>query len=299
MRRTLKWLAIFFGGVIGLLVIAVAVMYVLAGARLNKSYDIQPVALTIPADMDAIGRGQYIFSINCSGCHGDNLAGTKFFDDPAIGYIPASNLTGGQGGIGNMYSDADFARAIRHGVDSDGKPLAIMPAQAFWHFSDEDLAAIIAYIKNAVPVDNELGEREIKPMGRVLFTAGVLDPFAAETIDHTAQRPNVPDRETTAIYGEYLVNTGDCRSCHGEALSGGKNPEPGAPPGPNLTAGSEVGTWTDEEFIATIRGGVTPNGRQLDSAYMPWEEYGRMTDDDLKAIYLYLQSQPMLETATE
>ncbi len=299
MRRFLKWTGIILGSLLGLLVLAVAVLVVLGGSKLNKQYDVQPEPVAISQETAVIQRGQYLFSVSCAGCHGDNLAGTALFDDPALGRIPAPNLTAGQGGAGAVFTNADYVRAIRHGVDEEGKPLMIMPATAFWHYSDADLGAIIAYVKSAPPVDNDLGEKNLKLMGRVLLGAGVLDMLAAEHIDHNGPRPAAQAQRIDAAYGEYLVNTSDCRACHGADLAGGQSPEPGAPPGPNLTPGGDLANWSADDFMTALRTGNTPNGRALNPAFMPWEEYSRLTDDDLAAIFLYLQSLPTAATAAE
>ena len=288
MKKVLKWI----GGVVVLLVVVVGVLAVSGGSRLNKTYDIQPKLIAIGTETAVLQRGQYLYSVSCAGCHGDDLSGSPFIDDPALGSIPAPNLTGGQGGVGS-YSDADFVRAIRHGVDADGKPLAIMPSRAYWHFSDEDLGAVIAYIKDAVPIDNDRGEKSVALMGRILMTVGALDMLAAESIDHTGSPPAVPEQAADAAYGEYLVNAGDCRQCHGEALSGAQPEEPGAPPAPNLTPGGVLASWTADGFISSMRAGTTPDGRiTMNPTFMPWESYSKMTDEDLTAVFLYLQSLP-------
>ena len=68
---------------------------------------------------------------------------------------------------------------------------------------------------------------------------------------------------------------------------------------PNLTPGGEPGLWTQDEFIKTIRTGMTPSGHELDTKHMPWDVYKLMTDDELKAIYMYLQSAPKLQQYTQ
>lgn len=297
MRKILKWIVIIISGLVGLLLIAAVALFIMGSSRINKSYDIEPAAVAVVNNDEAIERGRYLYSFSCAGCHGEDLGGTPFFDQPPIGTIPASNLTAGQGGVGATYSTGDYVRAIRHGVNSSGKPLVIMPAQAFWRYSDEDLAALIAYIQSSDPVDGSHGQKNLQPIGRIMFAAGMLGDLAAETIDHNAPRPAVVEQDITAAYGEYLVNTADCRTCHGETLSGGPGPEPGSPPGPNLTPGGELVGWTAEDFMTTMRTGVTPAGHELNPAYMPWKEYSRMTGDDLTAVFLYLQSLPAQETA--
>jgi mono/diheme cytochrome c family protein len=87
------------------------------------------------------------------------------------------------------------------------------------------------------------------------------------------------------------VKTGECRTCHGEELTSGKDPDPNAPPAPNLTPGGELAGWSEADFLKAMRTGIAPGGRQL-SKYMPWVFIGQMTDDELKATWLYLQSLP-------
>ena len=96
-----------------------------------------------------------------------------------------------------------------------------------------------------------------------------------------------PPQGPTVEYGEYIISYQDCRDCHGEALTGGVEGQL-APVGPNLRV---VKGWTQEQFITTLRTGVDPNNHTL-SAQMPWQALGRMTDDDLTAMYLYLTSLP-------
>lgn len=299
MRQVLKWIGIALGVILGILVVGVASAAIIGNSRLNQRYDIAPETIPIPTDAAAIARGQYLVAVSCAGCHGENLGGAPFFQDPAMGSIPAPNLTSGAGGVGATFSDADFVRAIRHGVDSDGRSLAIMPAQAFWHFSDADLGAIIAYLRSAPPVANAPGERTINLLPQILIGAGMMNILAAETIDHNAVRPAAMAQQVDAAYGEYLANTNDCRQCHGAQLSGGRSSEPGAPPGPDLTPGGELSSWTRADFIAAMRSGMTPDGRTLNPQFMPWEDFGRMTDDDLAALFLYLQTLPAKQSAAE
>jgi len=299
MQKLLKWLGIIIGGLLLLGIILVGSVFAIGKSRLNKSYNIEPESVAIPSDNASLERGKYIVTTTCTGCHGENLAGTVLLDDPGLGYFPAPNLTAGKGGIGGTYADADFVRSIRHGVRPNGMPLMIMPAGAFYYFSDADLGSIIAYVKSVPPVDNELGKKSAKPMGYILLGAGQFgDILAAETIDHTGPRPSAPAQAVNAAYGEYLVNTGDCKACHGVELSGAQPAEPGAPFAPNLTPGGDLANWTTENFIALMRTGKTPEGKMLDDA-MPWEHIGRMTDDDLTAIFLFLESLPAAETAAQ
>jgi hypothetical protein len=111
-------------------------------------------------------------------------------DEPGMGRVYAANLASGKGGAGASFTDADFVRAIRHGVAPDGRELAIMPSQIFNHLSDQDLGALIAYLKTVPPVDNETPKPQLMPLGRIMLTAGMLgnDVFPAELIDLPAPR---------------------------------------------------------------------------------------------------------------
>ena len=55
---------------------------------------------------------------------------------------------------------------------------------------------------------------------------------------------------------------------------------------------------TEEQFISTLRTGVTPSGHELNEN-MPWQGYRMFYDDELKAIFVYLQSLPKLEQYTK
>lgn len=292
MRKFFKWLGIVLGSLIGLILLAVAGLTISASIRLNKTYSVQADPITIPSDSASIERGrQWVTSGDCMYCHGSDLAGTAFLDDPMLGKIPARNLTPGIGGVGSTFTDADWVRAIRYGINPEGHSLIIMPSSDFYYFSDSDLGNIIAYLKSLPPVDKEWPEPEFTPLGKILASAGALGSvIEAENINYSAARPSAPTEGVTAEYGAYLTEVSGCRMCHGEDLAGVEvPPNPAAPPVPGLVAGSEVASWSEAEFIQTIRTGITPNNRPL-TEFMPWTEFRNMTDDQLKAIWLYLNS---------
>jgi mono/diheme cytochrome c family protein len=228
----------------------------------------------------------------CSRCHLENLGGQDYFSIPGMLTVPTPNLTRGAGGVGAFYTDEDWVRAVRHGVGSDGRGLFFMTSTAYQHLSEEDLGALIAYIKSKPPVDNELPERRFALVGRLMMGTPMTPPLAAELIDHASPSPPAPQPGVTAAYGEYLSRT--CTECHGESLNG----IPFGPPGqeilsPNLTPGGELVAWSEGDFIRTMRTGKRPDNRLL-NAEMPWKFYGKMTDDELKAVWLYLHSLPAL-----
>lgn len=301
MRRVLKWLAIILGGLVGVAVVVALVLIFMARSRLNREYDVQVQNIPIPGDEAALERGQHLVEAvsDCSGCHGPEYGGMPFFEDPMIGTVVSSNLTSGQGGIGDSYGDEDWVRAIRHGVGPEGLPLFIMPSQHFYRYSDEDLGAIISYLQSVPPVDRQSEGRQLSPLAYILLATGALGPDAipAEVIDHDQPHPAPPEPGATAAYGEHLTYVATCRDCHGAELAGGQA-GPGEPIGPNLTPGGELGQWSEEDFFALMRSGRTPEGREV-NPFMPWRAFSQMNDEELRAIWLYLQSLPAREDAIQ
>jgi mono/diheme cytochrome c family protein len=299
MNRPMKWLLRIAAVLLVLAASCAAVVYVLTESRLTQTYDVPAETVMIPTDAASLARGRHVAVISgCIDCHGDDLAGRVFFDNAMVGRFVASNLTIGKGGVGARFTGQDWIRAIRHGVRPGGTPLLVMPSKEYYPLSDADLGALLAYLKNIPAVDHELSASSVSPMGRVLMlTIKDMPLLAAERIDHTAARPIAPTVGITPQYGAYLAVR--CTGCHGATLSGGKIPgtPPDWPPALNLTPypGSATDVWSQDEFIRTLRTGITPRGNQLDTRYMPWKVLGQMTDDELKALWLFLRSAPPKE----
>jgi mono/diheme cytochrome c family protein len=214
---------------------------------------------------------------------------------PAIVTLVVPNLTSGAGGIGTINTDEDWVRAIRHGVGHDSRGLVLMPSRVFYYLSDDDLGALIAYLKSLPPVDNEQPKTNLGPIGRVMLALGQLPPEImpnVTTIDHYAARPVAPEPGVTVEYGRYLTTT--CTLCHGANLNGQTVREgPNVYVALNLTRGGEMIGWSEEDFVTTMRTGIKPGGHPLKD-FMPWKYFGQMTDDELKAVWLYLKSLPAL-----
>ncbi len=295
-RRVLKWIGVGLGGLIVLLAVAFVVLLVIGGAQASKTYDIPVETIAIPTDAAAIQRGQHLASIFiCTDCHKENLSGELYFEIPGMLSIPTPNLTSGAGGIGRFYTDEDWVRAIRHGVGHDGRALFVMPSNTYYAMGNEDIGALIAYLKNLPPVDNEMSDRRIELLGRVMMAAGMMPPLAVDRIDHATPPPAAPEPGVTVEYGRYLSHT--CAECHGANLNGAPFGPPGQEvPTPNLTPGGALASWSEAGFMTTLRTGVTPGGYPLNDE-MPWQSYSQMTDDELKALWLYLQSLPALQQA--
>jgi mono/diheme cytochrome c family protein len=292
-KRILKW----FGIVLGALLVIVLVMFYFKGnGMLKRTYTLAPENITIPTDAASLARGKHFVNAICSDCHDSDLSGKNLINAP-FAKIDSANLTPSQSGAGSEFKDADWVRALRHGVDDKGRALVVMPAQEFWYFSDQDLGDIIAYIKTLPPVNKEHKDPQANFLGKIMIGAGILgkDIVPANVIAHT-QRPVSAQVGVTAQYGEYLVNVSGCHNCHGAQLAGGKSAKPGAMASANLTPGGELKTWSSTDFINTLRTGTAPNGHKLKPTEMPWKFFSTYTDDELSAIFLYLQSLQPLQT---
>jgi len=295
LKSGIKWTGITLAGMAGLVVLFALVLYSLGQWRLNKVYQIPLESITLPQNMEALAEGKRIFQYRgCEACHGEQLQGLVYMDNPSIGQVITKNLTSGRGGIGAERTDEDLIRAIRHGVRPDGTPLLFMPSTEFFYLSDADLGKVLAYIRSLKPVDNELPPSKLSFTGfMVMNVTRAITFIPAELIPHDEARPTVPEPAITPEYGAYLSIS--CMVCHGAGMSGGEIPAFPAewPAAPNLTSGkgSRMPSWGEGGFIEIIRTGKK-HGRAIGPAYMPWKSYRFMTDNELRAVYAYLMSLP-------
>lgn len=261
--------------------------YFLVASRLNKTFLVPDEIITVEGDAELVAHGEHLVTVllGCTDCHGEGLGGQMLYDDLLFGRIAASNLTPGSGGVGSFYTDADWERAIRHGLDQDGRPLIFVMASYYSRIGDDDVAAMIAYLRQLAPLDNELPETRIGPLTRFFI---LTDPhlLPAQVIDHDHGPLAVPPAAVTADYGRYLATA--CTICHGPNFSGGLYIGSGL----NLTPGGDLHDWDEEDFMAAIRTGWVPEGRQLDNEKMPWQRLKNLSDQELQAIWLHLQSLP-------
>jgi len=298
MKSTLRWVWIVLGVSVGTIILVVLAFSILGESRLKHVYTTPKESLTIPSDEESLEEGKRIFQYRgCEACHGEQLEGLVYLDNPAIGQVITPNLTTGEGGIGAERTDDDLLRSIRHGVRPDGTPLLFMPSTEFYFLSDKDMSRVIAYIRSIPPTNNEMPASKLSTTGRIVMNITKEITFLpAELIPHDAPRQIAPEPGITPEYGEYLSLS--CMVCHGQTLSGGEIPgfPPEWPSTPNLTSGkgSRLPSWEEEGFIEIIHNGKK-HGRSINPDYMPWKSYRHMTDDELRAVYLYLQTLPPKE----
>ncbi len=279
----------------------------------NKGFDVPYPEITSSNDSALITRGKYLVygPAHCATCHVpmDKIMDVENgMEMPLIGgweiEIPpgsfrAPNLTPDkETGIGNM-SDGQIARALRYSISHDDKYL--MPFMAFQGLSDEDLTAIISFLRSQPPIRNKIERSEYSFLGKALLAFKAIKPVAPHK---TPPHYIVPD--STIEYGSYLANNvGNCMACHterdmksgslvGPTFAGGAYfpPEPFSEGysfvSPNLTPDPETGiisNWDQQTFVGRFQ-----NGRVYKGSPMPWGSYSRMNETEIIALYKYLHS---------
>jgi mono/diheme cytochrome c family protein len=287
--RSPKAVAKWVGGPVGVVFSLILLVVTVTGARglitlFSPSSHVVP-ELKVDPTPERIARGQEIAGW-CAGCHSPNgqipLSGGKNLSDETgmpFGDLYPINLT--PAGPLKTWTDGHIFRAIRHGADEKGNRLPVMASQAVGYLSDEDIHAVIAYLRTQPPVQNETPPPNPSFVAAIMSGAGMLPKRPEPAADIIVGPPRGP----TSQYGEYMAKWMGCEECHGPNLVGGKGGF--LPLGPNLRS---VKGWTSEGFITAMRTGKTPFGKQMDSLQMPWRSLGRMPDADLTALHAYLQT---------
>src|SRR5262245_50452731 len=94
MRRLLKWSAIAAGIVVALIATIALYIFVASERVLARTYDVPLRAFDAPSDSESVAKGKRLATIyGCNNCHGSNMQGAMFIDDPMLGRLAAPNLT--------------------------------------------------------------------------------------------------------------------------------------------------------------------------------------------------------------
>ncbi|RZJ59926.1 MAG: c-type cytochrome [Acidovorax sp.] len=293
MKRWIQWTA---GSalLLGVIVAATAAtgLY-LAEQRRNRYIDIKPRPVAYTTDAQTIERGRYLYaSRGCTDCHGAQGAGREFVNDGKGTRIVGPNITAA--GVVGRYQPEDWNSVIRHGVKPNGRPVMVMPSEDYNRFTNDDLNALVSYVRQLPP--QEVTAQAVVDLPRpawVLYGLGVI-PDAAARIDHQLAPSRPVPAGVTLANGQYVANM--CIGCHGATLEGGKIP--GGPPDwpaaadirPNAQhADSAMARYPNAaSFVAMLRTGKRPDGTPIQ--VMPFESLGQLSDTDAQALYLYLNA---------
>ncbi len=315
--RALKWLVL-------VLVVCAAVLAVYVSLNWNRDWDVPSPDLHAVSDPAVIARGEYLVlgPAHCVECHVQNvdeylksleggvrpaLKGGFAFPIGPLGTLYSKNITPDpETGIGRV-SDPHVARMLRHGVRPDNKA-SIPDFMPFSDMSDDDVVAVLSYLRAQPPVRNVVPENQWTLLGKVMK---VFISAAKPRLD--GHPPKVaPPQAATVERGEYLARSvANCGGCHspfnemtgaltGPRFSGGNLMEPAPLPGvdtslwfrpPNITplAGSALSNFPDRAtFVARFKNG----GRKYEGSPMPWDALSRMTEEDVGALHAFLHTLP-------
>ena len=296
-RKILKWTGI-------TLVALVAIVVATVAARWDRTFDVPTPELKSSSDPTVIARGRYLAfgPAHCSDCHAGlesravlaqggtpPLSGGMVFDIPP-GVIRVPNITPDRAtGIGK-FTDGQIARMIRYGVRHDGR--AALPFMEFNNMNDSDIVAVISFLRSQAPASHAVEPTDLNWMGKAV-TAFMLEPLT-------------PAATPVANRGEYIVDAlANCAGCHtqrsmvsgaftGPRLRGGIPMESSVnaaikltPPDLTGNPGGRTAMWTEDEFVARFHA-----GERIPGSPMPWQAFGRMSEDDVRSIYRYLKSVP-------
>lgn len=298
--------------VVGLALVGVAQL------RYDRSWEAPSPAVTASKAPEVIARGEYLVwgPGHCAGCHGaieelDDYEKTGkripltggFVMPVPLGAFTVPNITSDpETGIGEV-SDGQLARALRHGVARDGTML--FPIMPFTDLSEEDMIAVISYLRTLEPVASARPKRNLSLLGKLLF-AYVMEPVGPSQ----PVRARV-DAGPSVEYGEYLAKSvANCYGCHtnrdlktgafiGEPMAGGLElPHRDAVyVVPNITPagkGSRIAGMSEAEFVNRMRS-ATPSAQ---GSPMPWIPASQFEEEDLRAIWMYLQSVESVDRDT-
>lgn len=309
LKKILKWTGITLLLVIIVLVTAVTL-------RQNIKFDAPYPAIHASNDSAVLARGKYLVygPAHCADCHGPvgtealvnkgeevSLSGGKVFELPIGNFYPRNITPDNETGIGKL-TDEQIARSLRYGVGHDGR--ALLDFMPFHNTSDEDLTAIISYLRTMQPVKNKVPENSYTVLGKV------IKAFMIKPTGPTGEVLKSITPDTTVEYGKYLANCiTNCRGCHtnrdtktgayiGKDFSGGFEMESFMDKNyvfhtPNITPDKKTGhivSWNEETFLQRFR-----NGKVYPQSPMPWGPFGRMSDLEIRAIYRYLQTVAPVE----
>lgn len=277
MAKLLRWTAYGLVGILALLLVAAAAVWLISSQKLNAKAVARPEHLSAPtpvqlADAERTGR-----VLGCFSCHGAGLRGNKMFDEPNVGTIWAPNLTL----VAAHASDEQLARAIRQGIGVDGRSLFVMPSETFQHLSDQEVAALIAMVRSQPHVGGATPHNSYGPIGRLGVVMGKFKTAPALVADYSTMEPA---RVGAQYEGGRRLATLYCSSCHSADLTG-KEVKPGEV-SPDLTI---AGAYDPEAFKTLLRTGKPASGKTLPMmGTVAKSDLSHMTDQEIEQLHAYL-----------
>lgn len=307
MKRFLKILGIILGVILILIIAFVAFLKFKPLPNYNETVAVQDIEVSV--DSLTLAQGKKLVDHVCAGCHrpeGRQYVGGYFEDmaaNKAFGDIYVPNITQSvEDGIGD-YTEGEIYRLLRTGVSKEG--LALLPVMPrFVLMSDEDVEAIIAFLKSDDPAVQASGPKQ--PTHKPSLLAKALLSFAIKPTPYKDSYPTKPSLDEQVAYGKYLVTSQmGCYFCHSASLQEWNLDNPELTPGylgggtefitpeytivsPSLLmdSTSNVGKWNENQFIGAVMYGQR-EGKP--SFQKPMHPYPMLDSLEIGAIYAYLK----------
>lgn len=280
MPRTLRWAGYGLASILGVLLLAIAAIWLLSSRAIHATVAPRPESLAAPTPIqlaDAQRQGQIL---GCFSCHGDGLRGNKMFDEPNVGTIWAPNLTQ----VAARATDQQLAQGIRQGVGADGRSLFIMQSEVFQHLTDQEVAALIAMVRSQPRGGQDTPTNVYGPLGRLGIVLGKFKSAPAIVVEYSTREPIRLGAQYEAGRRLAVLN---CSGCHNADLSG-KEVKPGAT-SPDLAI---AGAYDLATFTKLLRTGRPADGRVLKMmGPIARSDLSHMTDAEIELLHAYLQAR--------
>lgn len=302
MKTTLK--------VFGIVLALVCIFLLYVQLTYKQKFEAPPVTFKSSSDSVIVERGRYLANsmAHCYACHMPDTLLKKGATGPMIGgyefklpfgTIRTPNLTPDvETGLGS-YTDEQLYNAIKNNISHSGR--ALTGFMSYNYMGDEDVMAIISYLRTTQPVKNKVQENEYNMAGKILMRF-LVQPVVG--------RDSSVRADSSIAYGKYLsYHVANCNGCHtnkdplgkmiGQPFAGGYqwDYEDAIYTSPNLTPDDSTGRiskWSDSTFIQRFRA-----GKIFPHSPMPWAAYKNMSGRDLLAIHKYLKSLPPAKNKIE
>ncbi len=267
-------------------------------------------------DPHFVSRGKYLADnvLGCMSCHSD--VNKEVFAQPSVdgtmgqggfawsaevgfpGHIVAPNIT--PFGIG-AWTDGEVLHAMTAGLHREGHALfPVMPYPIYGTLTETDAKAVVSYLRTVPSIETE-------PYPRTLSL--ILKKVANKVAAPPSYSDPLPVGNVLAR-GEYLTRVAGCEHCHtpqkggkpdsSQRFAGGQAFQMvmGTAVSPNISPaeGRGVGYWSETDFLNKFKHFRSDASRQHEAGPgdpntpMPWFDYAGMTDEDLSAIWVYLQT---------
>jgi len=273
-------------------------------------YPVQEVAFPVKSSAEKIARGKHMSTLMCNPCHYDpatkKLSGIHMADVAKfVGKVYGKNLTQHpEKGI-THYSDGELAYLLRTGLAKDGK---LMPYMQRPNLSDEDLEAIIAFLRS----DDELvkpSEQEPPETKYTLVGKFGLSKFSPR-LPYPRSKIAAPAADPVA-QGKYLVDNLSCYDCHSKSFQSLDKMKPENSKGymaggmkmkdaagntiysPNLTFHETgLGGWTEQDLIKALKTNISKDNSIIT---YPMPSFTELSETEIRAIYAYLKTLPPVD----